>query len=229
MQRLIIVGAVLALIGAACGDDAADTTVTPPTTAATTTTAAETTTTAAPATTVAETTTSTTTTTTVVTTTAAPTTTTAATTTTTTLPPPLDPSIWIGVAYTGMAPEGLELLQTECVGIDYICDYSLSITVIEGSLPPLPPFEGPIDFIALLASLDANNDALIVDAATIRGIGTDLVWSECWTTAGNVYVVGVWDRVTGIIGAFRWDVATEDVWVIQGSEVAVCWDPMDNE
>jgi hypothetical protein len=218
MKRLIVAGAVLALIGAACGDDTAETTTTTP--APSTTVMATTTT----PTTTATSTTTTTTSTTIITTTAAPT-----TTTTTTLPPPPDPNDWIGTGYTGMAPDGLQLLQTECVGIDYICDYTLAITTLDGVLPQVPPFEGPIDFIALLASRDANNDPLIVDAATIRGLGTDLVWSECWTTAGNVYVVGVWDRVTGVIGAFRWDVTTEDVWVIQGSEVATCWDPMDNE
>ena len=53
--------------------------------------------------------------------------------------------------------------------------------------------------------------------------------SECWTAVGDVYVRGVWDRADGIIGAFRWDGAVPDVWVIQGSEVGACWDPNDNE
>jgi len=225
MRRLIIAGVVLALIGAACGDDTAATTTgvaaetSSSTMAPITTAAATTTVTAAPPTTVAP------------TTTTAPATTTTATltTTTTTLPPPPDPSDWIGVVYSGMAPAGLQLLQAECVGIVNICDYTLSIATLDGVLPELPPFKGPIDFIALLESRDASNDALVVDAATIRGFGTDLVWSECWTTAGDVYVVGVWDRVTGFIAAFRWDVTVENIWVIQGSEIGSCWDPNDNE
>ena len=238
MRRLIILGAVLALTGTACGDDARDSILTASTAAATTEAPAATATTETPATTVAPATTTTMGTTTIATTTLPPTTTTAApttttttavTTTTTTLPPPLDPSTWIGVIYSGYAPPGLEFYGGECVPFVDVCDWQLRSFVVPGSLPPLPPYGGPIDFIATLEIQLANGDHQIVDAAVIRGIGTDLVYSECWTTVGDGYVRGVWDRVEGIIGAFRWDAATEDVWVIPGSEVAVCWDPNDTE
>ena len=244
-KRLLVAGVVVALIGAACGDDTADTT-----------SSSSTTTTMAPATTLATTTVPTTTTTTAPPTTVTTTTTTAPTTTTTTLPPPPDPTDWIGVEfrlidtgglipearagldasvrrqveYSVLNPPGLQTLQTQCVGIDYICDYSLTVTLEEGEFPPSQSFAGPLDFIALLEIRgEGATTGRIVDAVTIRGIGSDLVWSTCWTSAGDVEVIGVWDRITGVIAAFRWDVTAEDLWVIQGSEVGQCWDPMDNE
>jgi peptidoglycan hydrolase-like protein with peptidoglycan-binding domain len=139
---------------------------------------------------------------------------------------PFDPEDWIGLEYTGQLPEGLELLNGQCVGVDDVCDYGVTIAVRRGALG-LTGGSGTIDYLGLL-EINLGEAWRIVDAKTVRVEGERIITATCFTTADDAPAVGISDYPKALLHAFVWDVAEENLTVVPGEEVT-CLDPADNE